>query len=154
MIYRWHFLFLDNLSSDFKIAEPLICGQKAVGGVKSAIKIIACHSLSPSFSSLKIIISPSLTILSILIHVDGQLVPPWPNPIKTRQFRWQRILLATAAKVVDPTLSSTLCQLFVGCLCAPPHTQTPHAPPSHGRLPSPWDRAIYHAPILTFLCSQ
>ena len=51
-------------------------GQRAGGGVKSAIKIMAYHSLSPSFSSLKIIISPSLAILTILIHVDGQLVPP------------------------------------------------------------------------------
>ena len=27
-------------------------------------------------------------------------------------------------KVVNPTLCSTLCQLFVGCSCAPPHTHT------------------------------
>ena len=50
--YRWHFVFLDNLSSDFHTAELLICGQRAGGGVKSTIKIIAYNSLSPSFSSL------------------------------------------------------------------------------------------------------
>ena len=32
--YRRHIIFLDNLSSDFKTAEPLIYGQRASGGVK------------------------------------------------------------------------------------------------------------------------
>ena len=59
--------------------------------------------------------------------------------------RWQRILLATATKVVNPTLSSTLCQLFVGCnfVRTSPHTnplatnhvrlaiQMPHTTHSH-----------------------
>jgi hypothetical protein len=31
----------------------LLRGQRAGGGVESAIKIIACHSLSPSFSAMK-----------------------------------------------------------------------------------------------------
>ena len=66
--------FLIIFGHDFKTAGPLIYGQRAGGGVKSAIKIIAYHSLSPSFSSLKIIISPSLTILTILIHVDSQFM--------------------------------------------------------------------------------
>jgi hypothetical protein len=41
------------LSSEFKTAEPLLRGQRAGGGAESAIKIIACHSLSPSFSAMK-----------------------------------------------------------------------------------------------------
>jgi hypothetical protein len=41
------------LSSEFKTAEPLLRGQRAGGGIESAIKIIACHSLSPSFSAMK-----------------------------------------------------------------------------------------------------
>ena len=45
--------FLIIFGHDFKTAEPLIYGQRAGGGVESAIKNIAYHSLSPSFSSLK-----------------------------------------------------------------------------------------------------
>ena len=41
--------FFTNFASEFKTAEPLLRGQRAGGGVESAIKNIACHSLSPSF---------------------------------------------------------------------------------------------------------
>ena len=52
--------------------------QKCGRGFEFTIKIIACHSLSPSFSPMKSIIFLSLAILSFSIHVDGQLVPDWP----------------------------------------------------------------------------
>ena len=45
--------FFTNFASEFKTAEPLLRGQRAGGGVESAIKNIACHSLSPSFSAMK-----------------------------------------------------------------------------------------------------
>jgi hypothetical protein len=45
--------------------------QKGGGGFEFAIKIIAYHSLSPSFSPLKSIIF----LVSPLCHVDGQFVP-------------------------------------------------------------------------------
>ena len=41
------------LTSEFKTAEPSLRGQRAGGGIEFAIKIIACHSLSPSFSAMK-----------------------------------------------------------------------------------------------------
>ena len=40
-------------TSIFKTTEPLLRGQSAGGGVESAIKTIAYHSLSPSFSAMK-----------------------------------------------------------------------------------------------------
>ena len=40
-------------TSVFKTAEPLLRGQRAGGGGESAIKTIAYHSLSPSFSAMK-----------------------------------------------------------------------------------------------------
>jgi hypothetical protein len=56
-----------------KTAEPLVYGQRAGGGVESAITIIAYHSLSPSFSLLKSIIFTKSHHFVISIHVDGQL---------------------------------------------------------------------------------
>jgi hypothetical protein len=53
----------------------MINGQRAGGGVESAIKVIAYHSLSPSFSPLKSIIFTKSHHFVISIHVDGQLVP-------------------------------------------------------------------------------
>ena len=41
------------VTSIFKTAEPLLRGQSVGGGVESAIKTIAYHSLSPSFSAMK-----------------------------------------------------------------------------------------------------
>ena len=40
-------------TSGFKTAEPLLHGQRACGGVESVTKIMAHHSLSPSFSAMK-----------------------------------------------------------------------------------------------------
>jgi hypothetical protein len=47
----------------------------SAGGTKFAIKIIACHSVSPSFSPLKSIIFTKSRHFVIFIHVDGQFVP-------------------------------------------------------------------------------
>ena len=66
----------------FSRKKMRVCGaevkrtlQKGGGGFEFAIKIIAYHSLSPSFSLLKSIIFTKSRHFVIFIHVDGQFVP-------------------------------------------------------------------------------
>jgi hypothetical protein len=57
-------------TSVFKTAEPLLRGQRAGGGVESAIKTIAYHSLSPSFSAMKtqkLAPSPCLSLTKVKV---------------------------------------------------------------------------------------
>ena len=64
-------------------------------------------------------------------------------------FRWQRILLATATKVVNPTLSSTLCQLFVRT-----STHTNPLATNHVWLAIQMPQATTHSHISCAHCKQ
>ena len=151
-LYRWHFVFIDNLSSDFKTAEPLICGQRAGEGVKSAIKIIAHHSLSPSFSSSKtqkLAQSPCLSLTKS--RQPMWLIPRIPTSISRHcaiadiaTDQWASV--DWGSEPAPPSLNA-LHMHNAFCLCAPAATHKNSLVPNHGRLSSPCDRAA-----LALLC--
>ena len=119
----------------FEKKKLRVCGaevewtlQKCCGGFEFTIKIIACHSLSPSFSPMKSIIFLSLAILSFSIHVDGQLVPDWPiSQLRLdSSYRHQAVTSREdGTSVVDwgsgpdplPSALPVVCWLFL-CTCA------------------------------------
>ena len=144
-----YFILLSHTFSFFHFSfsrkkKLRVCGaeaertlQKGGGDFEFAIKIIAYHSLSLSFSPLKSIIFTKSRHFVIFDSVDGQFMD-WPNPswdfvtIETVHHRYQAVTSCRTwqvwtTDVVHPTLCPTLCQLFAGCSCAPAHTQHPPA---------------------------